>query len=271
MRELSNTELKEVSLSILRYIDKICRANNVKYFIGFGTLLGAVRHKGFIPWDDDIDICILRPDYHRFLKIMEKDNHIRLICMENDPNYYFSFARICDKRTVILNRPLRKIKDFGVWVDVFPIDNAPEKNERQTWYQEYLKRRRKMMLTIPTEYESVKISKFLHKSTLKNYIDRFRLGVKNFSKYRQDFHEWITQFNNNETDDVFIASTPYKMKTCFPKDLFTDFSELDFECLKVCAPVDYDRYLTMIYGDYMKLPPEEERKSQHYFRAYWKE
>ena len=104
MKPISPSEIKNLELSILEYIDDLCQKNGIRYFLSYGTLLGAVRHRGFIPWDDDIDICMLRPDYEKFLKVATQSNtHYKLLHLSTDKHYYYEFAKVVDSRTQIFN------------------------------------------------------------------------------------------------------------------------------------------------------------------------
>ena len=132
MQKLSLDEIKNSELLILDDIDRVCRKNNIKYSLAFGTLIGAVRHKGFIPWDDDIDIVMTRDNYDKFIHtyINEKNENYSILNHEFDKNYYHQFTKVVDNRTTINNDNLREIKNMGVWVDVFPVDKISSKNLR---------------------------------------------------------------------------------------------------------------------------------------------
>ncbi|MBR3134852.1 MAG: LicD family protein [Clostridia bacterium] len=265
MKELNKEELKNVQLEILKYINTICKENNITYYIFFGTLIGAVRHKGFIPWDDDVDICIKREEYNRFIKVVQKDKKYNLISFETDPNYYFPFARVSDKKTQLVLKNIRDINNFGVFVDVFIIDNAPNEDEFEEWYKKYQKLNKKVRMTVPTK---IKKTSFRGKlSRIKHFPERIFYGVKNFSKYTNELNELITKYNSIETEKCMVA---YGTKEIFNKRDFKDTVELNFENIKVSAPIGYDQILRQIYGNYMELPPEDKRASHHHFTAYWK-
>lgn len=272
MKRIEIDELKKISSDMLREVDKICRKNNITYYLSFGSLIGAVRHKGFIPWDDDIDICVFRKDYNRLMEAIQKDERYRFISFETDPNYYFGFGRICDKRTIIKHRLHRKVKNFGVWIDVFILDNAPEESKREEWAQQFKRLNKILRATVPTPFEFYSIRYWLSKKFfiyyLKSYKTRLRFGTKNFSKYRDKFIQLQTKYDES-SNYVMVPITPYGAKVCFPKTWFEDTIDLDFEGIKVMAPKDYDKILTKTYGNYMQIPPIEKRIKRHYFQAYW--
>ena len=115
--------IKEIELSILDYIDDVCKTNHIKYYLAYGTLLGAIRHKGFIPWDDDIDIYLLRDDYMKFVKIVneQRNDRYEILSIYNDDSYNYEFAKVIDKRTALNASNFIINKKEGVWVDVFPL------------------------------------------------------------------------------------------------------------------------------------------------------
>lgn len=270
MKEISPEEFKQLSLDILVFVDDFCRKNSIQYFLAFGTLIGAIRHKGMIPWDDDIDIMMPRDDYNRFVHLMQQQKGktiYQINCFETDPEFYLPWARVCNNTTILQNRPHRIEKDLGVWIDVFPIDNAPSIQERQRWYKEYNNRRAKIWHTIPTPFEKFSFKKQV--LTLELFW-RIIYGVRNFSKYRDAFVKYATKYNDIETDEVMIPCTIYQLRAVFPKELFSKDIDVEYEKYKFKAPIGYDTYLRTIYGDYMQFPPEEKRQTHHHFTAYYK-
>ena len=135
-KKLSRDELKKTYIGILEYIDKICRNNNIEYSIGCGTLLGAVRHGGFIPWDDDVDIVIMRSEYEKLVKSIKEDNdRIYGVVTPDDEGYYYNFAKVTDKRTILKEKNWPNYDRLGVNVDLFPQDYLPEDNPSSLVYK----------------------------------------------------------------------------------------------------------------------------------------
>lgn len=270
MRKITSDELKSIATEMLKYIDQICTANGIKYYMMFGTLIGAIRHHGFIPWDDDIDICMFRDDYNRFIKLVENDRKYKYIGMETDPNYYFTYGRLTDRRTILKRRPKRKIKDFGIFIDIFPIDNAPNPEKMQSWREEFKEKKIKIWSSIPTRFDDFYWGNITHYivRAIREKKKRLRYGVKNFNSYCTDITSMITRENGHHTPLVMIAET--NGPCVFKREWFDHTITVPFENITAKAPAEYDVILRSIFGDYMQLPPVEQRVSGHEFLAYWK-
>ena len=125
-KTISFDEAKQIEQQILKYIDKTLRENGISYWLDAGTLLGSVRHKGFIPWDDDIDLVIMRKDYDRAIEVLNNSSdRYKVLTMHNTEDYYYTFAKITDTHTHIVERDWREIRDLGIYVDLFPLDYLP--------------------------------------------------------------------------------------------------------------------------------------------------
>ncbi len=268
-KEISSEEVKQIGVTILKFVDSICRENELKYFMAFGTLIGAVRHQGYIPWDDDIDICMYRKDYEKFRYIMQSQNQYRFIDMTTNNDYYFLFGRVTDKRTQLLLPHKPEIHGLGVFIDVFPIDNAPPKEYETEWYNNYLDLRKKIISTVPKTAHYYPIGLKSTYRILKRLPDRVKNNPKMFSFYCMKINELVKRYNSSEVDQIVVLDTPYGLKTVMNRDVFGDAVELEFEGEKFFAPIDYDKYLRTLYGDYMQLPPVDKRVSSHGFKAYW--
>ena len=271
MREMTPDELKQVGIEILKFIDIVCKENGIRYFILFGTLLGAVRHQGYIPWDDDIDIGMIREDYNRFIEVMKEQSKYKLISMETDPDYYFSFARVSDFNTQLKLHTMREIHDIGVFVDVFPIDNAPDETEIASYFEKFYELRHKVWITIPSTAKYCDHSLHTMIRMVKRFPQRIMYGVSNFDLYRKELIDHMIQYNMIPTEKYVIAETPYRERAIFDKDIFKGVIELSFERNRFFAPIGYEKFLTGVYGDYMKLPPKEKQVTHHHFTAYWKD
>ena len=266
-------EIRECSLDILIFIDKVCKEQNLKYYLAAGTLLGAIRHKGFIPWDDDIDIMMPREDYEKLIQIFPKNTKYDFLTFHNTPNIPYAFGKIIDSRT-IKNEPLRrKYQVIGVDIDVFPIDNYPDNlEEAKVWCNKIKKVQHKIASIIS---ECTKRNHIVHTFIISlyfsfNYFLDF-IGITSVRKCILKLDSLANKYNNISTNYCGIAAiAAYGIKKRNRKIIFSESIEADFEGHKFPIPIGYDEYLTDYYGDYMKLPPIEKRKTHHDFIAYWK-
>jgi lipopolysaccharide cholinephosphotransferase len=234
-------------LNILIEIDRICRKHNLRYWIDFGTLLGAVRHGGFIPWDDDVDITIPEEDYQRFKNIIKDELPSNLFYQSHitDPNYKLPIDRIRDNNSLYIT----KVEDFskkynkGIYMDIFIATEYPEANHNLM--KLILKWSQKTNWFLSTKQEI----------TIKNHLAALsfpiiRWGCKLSWKALHIFPKKYIGYNPNHAPYASF----YKKEWVFP------LREISFESHSFFAPYQPDPYLTSIYGDYMKLPSEEQRK-----------
>lgn len=265
VKEINLDELKKIQINILDYINKVCKENNINYWIDCGTLLGAVRHQGYIPWDDDIDIGMLRSDYDKFLKVFnQKKSQYRLFAAELDKDYYFQFGKVIDTKTVLYEPDENGIKS-GVYVDVFVYDNAPDDdNELKKMYdkRDFYNKFRIAQL-YPDLYDKTSLRKKIMRFFLNIYL---KLLPKNY--YNNKCIKNSKKYMNKDTKRVGNFTSAKRMVG--DKEIFKSFILLDFENKKYPAPVGYKKWLEAFYGDYMKLPPKEKRVSLHKFKAYYK-
>ena len=132
MRRITDEEYKQIVLDILLRIDHLCKHNNLRYMISYGTLLGAVRHQGFIPWDDDIDIVMPRKDYDLLCKVVNKsDCNLRFLCPETSEDTIYPYGKICDIRTKLKESNFIEVEGYGAYVDVFPLDYLPDSDKEE--------------------------------------------------------------------------------------------------------------------------------------------
>ena len=248
MKELSLNEVKRIELEILVRFDSFCRNNKLRYSLAYGSLIGAIRHKGFIPWDDDIDIWMPRPDYDVLVSTFN-DNRFILLCHEKC-EYWQEFGKITDSRTLAI--PTNN-KGMGVFVDVFPIDGLPPKSEqfkkKILWlYNIYKRMRRVNVWKIDNSISSVlyKIMELFYPT--RKLFDKFEEKKKSYS------------FLHSETSwDLYIQ---------FESSDFDKVIDLEFEGEKFHCLENYDKYLRMYYGEYMTYPPVEKRVSGHNYKYY---
>jgi len=276
MKELTLRELQLACLDIAKEIDKVCRENDINYSLAYGSLIGAVRHKAFVPWDDDIDIVMPRPDYEKFKKIFKSDKYIFLDSSLSD-DCYIAFGRVCDV-TDTEDKSLcpwhgKSIKT-GVFVDIFPLDAAPEKEEDFAAQYEELHRRYDYMVRVRATKANASDAFNLHA-----HLRILRHKLRDLDKLNADAPSMMREFREMMTADEYGADPYLAQKGCANDPCFRfrlselkDTMPMKFEDTELMVPVNYDRVLTKLFGNYMQLPPEEDRKpAQHRsFRYYWK-
>ena len=256
--------LQATQLEILIEFDRICRKNGLTYHLFCGTLLGAVRHKGFIPWDDDIDVCMRRKDYNKFLELCKKELGPKyfLQTYETDKNFFHSFARIRKNNTFLLQKEYSGIKmHHGIFIDVFPLDNIIE-DKMIGRLQYYLCRITRILKNIKLWYRS---SKSIVRRIIKEIIIAINKPIP-ISFYNALETKFATIFQNRETE--FSSLLVEDIKLCYEickvrNSEFLKTCELEFEGHFFLAPANYHEILQNIYGDYMTPPPVSERKWHH--------
>lgn len=258
--KLSTVEVKRTELAILNYIDAMCQKCNIKYYLAYGTLLGAIRHKGFIPWDDDIDIYMLRSDYMRFITIVSENQDVRykLLSIYNDKKYYYEFAKVVDSKTLLKVDNIEENPNEGVWVDIFPLDVISDKIKIQ-----------KSLINISVACRILSVYKRFPYE--KRNILFFPLWL--FSKligprFFLRFTEKLATKGVGQKKIGYMASMGVN-HFYFPKEWIDKTCMVDFEGGKYPAFEQYDEYLRYQYGDYMQLPPDDKRVS-HPVEAYWR-
>jgi len=267
-KRLNIDEVKSIELEILRYVKDICNANKLRYYLCAGTLLGAVRHKGFIPWDDDIDIALPRNDYMKLIDILKNDHRYGSLSIYNNKDYYYPFAKIVDTSTILIEHTMEyPIEGLGVYIDVFPIDGLPQNNIIIRYHMNKLKIFRKMLfLSLKRDCpKSSNAIKYIIKYVV--WIFSKIIGWRKLIRYVERLG---TKYDYNNGDKVGCIVSGYYEKEIVNKEVFEDSVDLEFEGVMFPAPIGYEEYLTSLYGDYMKLPPEEERVYRHSFDAFLK-
>ncbi len=264
MRELSVDELKTIQLEILGVTAKFCEEHGIKYWLNSGTLIGTIRHKGYIPWDDDIDIGMLRVDYDKFMAAFNGySERYKAVCFENDNSYPFAFAKIMDTHTV-LYEPDEKGRKMCVNIDLFFYDNCPEDKEAED--DMFRKRNIFYICNVARQARIFQRPKGNLLRRLCVYALRTAVRVFPRSYFVRKIIENSRRYQNAETKRIgdFVGT---RRMTC-DKRVFDSFIDAEFEGRTYKIPAKYDEYLRELYGDYTQLPPPEERVSTHIFKAY---
>lgn len=258
MKQLLLDEIKRKEFNILLEVKKFCDANHLIYYLAGGTLLGAVRHKGFIPWDDDIDICMPRQDYEKFVRTFKVENKYIKVVSDTMGTFIPPFAKVIDLTTHIDSRYFTDTSNSCLWVDVFPVDGLPtEQNQIRTLYQK-AKLYRKILLIADARLGAGKTffrkySKYLLKPLAQLY------GAQRCSRKIRQI-ACTVPYENAENVGI-ITWGLYGIGECMKKSEFLQKTTVDFEGETFSAFSCWDSYLHGLYGDYMKLPPVEQRKT----------
>lgn len=283
MKEILFEEQKQIALAILKNIADFCENRGLRYYLAYGTMLGAIRHKGFIPWDDDIDIMMPRDDYNKFLDDYNGYNEIYSVySIEKDDTYPYTMAKVFDQRTKLIDFTLWKQYPYaGVFVDIFPIDGLPSKiNEQEKLFnhQQFLNlliHGSCMKYTYSHHYVDSKDSyskikalirtclKFaaitlMHPLPTKKLVKKINLDASRYS------------FETSDNVSVLIDCASGNKREVLPREIFKNPRSYQFEQYQFNGISNYDFYLTHLFHNYMEMPPENRRLPHHNFKVYWR-
>lgn len=280
MKELSIDDMKSIELNILKDVANFCDENNIRYYLCGGTLLGAVRHQGFIPWDDDMDIAMPRPDYEKFLKTYNHQNQrYEVNGIENNHSWHFTFARVEDKCTVLYEKTLKKkYWKRHVFVDVFPLDGIPDDPKDENRFM-----REQDLLGIITNASAFGFHSSRHYSdskkanvslrnfcrTVLKYFAILLFSGVNTQKVIRRVNQNSKKYEYGKTKSVGITVSVWNRH--FEQSSTASFAQrtkFKFEDGEFWGPKGYDEYLTKTYGDYMTPPPQKNQVTHHSFKAY---
>lgn len=271
-KKLNESEIKDVLLGILNYFDSVCKKNDIHYSLGYGTLIGAARHKGFIPWDDDIDVIVPQDDYLRLLKLPEfngvTQSRYLLHTFETEEKfnerYSYPFAKLMDEET---SAEYIRTKDVGgAFIDVFPVTGLPKGQKAIEKHFDILAKNR-MGIYIGNRRDAD--LKMTPKLALKE-IRRLFYALM-YKRYIKNLVSESFAFKFNESDKVAVSVWNYGIKEVIPRRLFDEYDELLFEGKKYSVIKNYDEYLRSIYGNWRELPPIDQQVSHHEYHLYYKE
>lgn len=255
-------KLQLTQLEIAREIKRVCEKNDIRYFLCCGSFLGAVRHQGFIPWDDDLDIGMLREDYARFCVVAPEQLGPRF-CLQNwhtDSNYSLPFAKVRLRNTLLVENKSARLAENGIYVDIFPFDNAPEEPVAQ----------KTMARKLVTLFRMK-----LMKSGMRPWMEGDNIHWKKRLGYVP--YQLLALLMSGETltrqFEKIAGSAPkgalvcrqraWSRLDCYQRSWCEELADYSFEGELFPGPKDYDGFLSAIYGDYMTLPPEDQREDRH--------
>lgn len=259
--EEQRSEIQKAELRILDELDRICKKHDIKYMVAYGSLLGAIRHQGFIPWDDDVDLCMLREDFLRFREVCKTELSSDFFYQTNDtdPEYYYLFDKIRLNGTIFRESFASKYNiHHGIYIDIFPIDYIPEnKLKRYIQYCKFHFYRTGVMakyLMLGARSGKKKLICALLRIPYVVFPMKYlyRKAQETAMQYDDHSHKMATNFNS-----------PYHKKDTFDAKLYKELEVHQFEDRVTWIPKRYDEFLRTLYDDYMQFPPESERNTRH--------
>lgn len=271
-KELSLNEIRDIQLKGLLYIKNMCDNNNITYYMISGTLLGAVKYKGYIPWDDDIDIALDRNNYLKLIKLIEEDNNLeyKILTVYNTKDYYYPYAKLVSKNTKLVENS-KEIKDMGVFIDIFPMDKFNDdimKIYKKTKFLRNISTRRMKIKN------NIKKTKLLEEKEIKvkfKFIKRLAYSVIDIISLPLGYTFWTKVLDKTLSkykDGKYYCTMYLNGNNYFDVSLFDDIVEYEFENYKFTSIKNYDLYLKIVYGDYVSDPPLSLQRTHHQMKAY---
>lgn len=266
MKELTLPEIQQCSFKILLEFKNICEKNNFQYFLAYGTLIGAIRHKGFIPWDDDIDVWMPRPDYDKFVQFcIDNESSLGVLALKHFKSckeYIYPIARLVDTRYKIEYTDAKEY-GLGLFIDIYPLDgvNGADKSN--------IKKIKRQISKVAC------LGKTRFVPAYRKWKNIFKLPYYFFNK-RKDINKLIKKLDllgqkYDYAKSEIVGCAVWEPDERFNREDFSDCTDMIFCDYSFKVPVGYDNLLKQLYGDYMQLPPENDRKAHHYYRAYERE
>lgn len=246
-------------LDILLVIQQMCEEHGLRYYLVDGSLIGAVRHKGFIPWDDDMDICMPRPDYELLIKHSREwlPERYEFVCFENDHSYPLHFGKIQDSQSTLIERP-HLFYLGGVYVDVFPIDGAPAPGISQRWWNFRYQVLRKML------YFSYR-DPYRHGHGPSSWVPLLTRRIMPMSGWQRAVKRCMLEYDFDECEYSSVNHNDGLGSMVSKRDVLGDPTPVDFEGKSVWGMKDNHSYLTQLFGDYMTPPPADKIHQHNFF------
>ena len=259
-------EIQQMELGIMEYIHEVCQKIGVKYFLAYGSLIGAVRHKGFIPWDDDMDICMLREDYEKLQDylIANPDERYEVMSYKNNLNYVYPFMKVQDNQTYLLEEDVRIDSNMGIYVDIFPVDGYEDDSVFKDKMTRLIKKRQLSCYT----FKGITNTKSLLNSLIR-YISVIIFYFTNTNKYIRGIDDLAKSRKVDDYELVDYLIYKDMNKPVWKREWLKQTITGIFEGKEFMIPKNYHEILTSDYGDYTQLPPVELRFSHHDFQL-WK-
>ena len=255
-------KVQKIQLEMAKDIKRVCDENGIRYFLYRGTFLGAVRHKGVIPWDDDMDFGMLRPDYEKFRKIapecLGKDYLFQ--DWHTDENYALPFGKVRKRNTVFVEAKCARLPENGIYIDIYPLDYAPaDLGERKVLAKKLLHLFRvKLMKSGYTPW--MEENKILWKKRIGYLLYQTAALFVSQKKLIQVYDALV---NAVPEGDVVYEQSALPIAYYFEKKWVAEVQEYPYEDTTFAGPKEYDAFLSSLYGNYMELPPEDKRENRH--------
>ena len=244
-------EVKSTQLEILKKLKNVCNTHGLRYYICGGTLLGAVRHKGYIPWDDDVDVVMPMPDYKKLIELLNADPKYTTLSAFQQPEIaYFFFMKMIDKDTILRSWEYPFLLTSGVGIDIFPLFGLPEGDEKISQFY-------KQIRYLNTEFINTYLEDFADDENEKYRLEIQAKIINMMEKYLFD-----------ESMMIGYVLSKYKEKEIMPRSIYQSNLEIEFEGIKLSAAEGYQQYLSILFYNYMELPPINQRYNTHNFIAY---
>ncbi len=260
-------QMQSLLIYLMGCLHEICEENNIRYNIFGGTMLGAVRHKGIIPWDDDIDITMPRPDYERFVDLIRSDyNNDYEMLDPTMPNYCYPFAKFTLKDTILIEDTRKQYSVIKLYIDVFPVDGYPQKEEpffrRLKWYK-FLRGNLVHEIYLGSGIDG--LVKYVGKILLWGFS-----SIWGMARCVRAEVEQVKQNDFETSEYVLCQGAGWNQKGKLKKNIYLNRRLYDFNNIRVWGISDYHEHLTTLYGNYMELPPEEKRIAVHNYSLFVK-
>ena len=256
--------LQIIQLEILLEVDRICKKNNIQYSLAYGTLLGAVRHQGFIPWDDDMDVFMLRPEYDRFCEICVDEldkTRFYLQTHFNTAGYRWGYAKMRRNSTEYIRKGQEHLQyPSGVSIDVFPLDSVPDRKILRPFFNFACFLTRKFLWS--------EAGKKCESNPVKRWTYWLMAKIPKEVVFRRLYDRLVCFCGDKETDQVRVITLPKRRFSSHRRAWYMDLQYFQFEGFWFPGPRDYDECLTYQYGEYMRLPPPEYRMGHHEALSY---
>ena len=269
-KPLSLKELQQIELEILKVFHDFCSKNDLKYFLAGGTLIGAIRHKGFIPWDDDIDIMMPRTDYNKFLALVKDgklDEYRNIDNLHIRKNALTAILRIYDNRTDLTFSNYRIKKTFGCWIDIFPLDGLSDSTVKRKFQFKIARILKDLIVINDTKFGGKrrnKLASILQYLLLPVLPIVYSIGHERLIKWMD---KWATKYSYDKAKYVGVIEGRAGIKEVMLKEDMKPVL-VNFEDAEFYAMSNYDEYLTNLYGDYMT--PPKNPISRHQIDVFWK-